>query len=183
MGRIDWFGKSPANDGVDGAPSGISVLRWSLSKPHLMGSRPWASLAGICRLSRGLVPIWPRECFRFTQSARRAIVVARKLTRSQLIPFFAELPSCVVAMEACSSAQHWGQALIALGLEVRLLPPAHMKPYVRRNKNDPVDAATICEARSRPERTESNWDPHGSCRGQRAATRESKWMVLVFHCS
>ena len=50
-------------------------------------------------------------------------MVARKLTHSQLIPFFAALPPCVVAMEACSSAHHWGRALIALGHEVRLLPP------------------------------------------------------------
>ena len=66
--------------------------------------------------------------------AKGGIVVARKLTRSQLIPFFAELPPCVVAMEACSSAHHWGRALIELGHEVRLIPPAPVKPYVRRNK-------------------------------------------------
>src|SRR5271165_6409441 len=82
--------------------------------------------------------------------AKGEIVVARKLTRNQLIPFFAALPPCVVAMEACSSAHHWGRALIELGHEVRLLPPAHVKPYVRRNKNDPVDAAAICEASGRP---------------------------------
>ena len=82
--------------------------------------------------------------------AKGEIVVVRKLTRSQLIPFFAELPPCVVAMEACASAHHWGRALIALGHEVRLLPPAHVKPYVRRNKNDPADAAAICEAMGRP---------------------------------
>jgi transposase len=76
--------------------------------------------------------------------------VARRLTRSQLIPFFVELPPCVVAMEACSSAHHWGRALIALGHEVRLLPPAHVRPYVRRNKNDAVDAAAIYEAMGRP---------------------------------
>ena len=58
--------------------------------------------------------------------AKGEIVVVRKLTRSQLIPFFAELPPCVVAMEACCSAHHWGRALIALGHEVRLLPPAHV---------------------------------------------------------
>ena len=82
--------------------------------------------------------------------ARGEIVVARKLTRSQLIPFFAELPPCVVGMEACSSAHHWGRALIELGHEVRLIPPAHVKPYVRRNKSDQVDAAAIYEAMSRP---------------------------------
>ena len=64
--------------------------------------------------------------------------------------FFDELPLCVVAMEACASAHHWGRALIELGFEVRLIPPAHVKPYVRRNKNDAVDAAAICEAAGRP---------------------------------
>ena len=82
--------------------------------------------------------------------AKGEIVVARKLTRSQLIPFFAELPPCVVGMEACSSAHHWGRALIELGHEVRLIPPAHVKPYVRRNKSDQVDAVAIYEAMSRP---------------------------------
>src|SRR5208337_2190259 len=138
------------NDGVDGAPNGINVPRWSLSSTHLKGSRPWASLSGIWLLSRELVSIWRRGCFRFMRSMRRAIIVARKLTRSQLIPFFATLPPCVVAMEACSSAHHWGRALIELGHEVRLLPPAHVKPYVRRNKSDQVDAAAICEAAGRP---------------------------------
>ena len=82
--------------------------------------------------------------------ATGAIVVARKLMRGRLVPFFAELAPCVVAMEACASAHHWGRALIELGHEVRLLPPAHVKPYVRRNKNDAVDAAAICEAAGRP---------------------------------
>ena len=112
---------------MDGAPNGISVPRWSLSKPHLMGSRPWASLSGICRLSRGSVSIRRRGCFRFTPSTRRGeIVVAHKLTRSQLGLFFAEMPPCEVAMEACSSAHHWGETLIAFGHEVRSLPPAHV---------------------------------------------------------
>ena len=76
--------------------------------------------------------------------------MARKLTRGRLVAFFAGLPSCVVAMEACSSAHHWGRALLGLGHEVRLIPAAHVKPYVRRNKNDAADAAAICEAAMRP---------------------------------
>src|ERR1700691_2590805 len=82
--------------------------------------------------------------------AKGEIVVARKLTRNQLVPFFAALPPCVVAMEACASAHHWGRALIELGHEVRLIPPAHVKPYVRHNKSDQIDAAAIYEAMSRP---------------------------------
>jgi hypothetical protein len=53
-------------------------------------------------------------------------------------------------MEACSSAHHWGRQLLALGFEVKLIAPAHVKPYVRRNKNDAADAAAICEAAGRP---------------------------------
>jgi len=82
--------------------------------------------------------------------AKDEVVVARKLARGRLVAFFAELPPCVVAMEACSSSDHWGRQLLALGFEVRLIPPAHVKPYVRRNKNDAADAAAICEAAGRP---------------------------------
>jgi transposase len=82
--------------------------------------------------------------------AQGEVVVARKLRRGALAQFFAKLAPCVVAMEACSSAHHWGRQLLALGHEVRLIPPAHVRPYVRRNKNDAADAAAICEAAGRP---------------------------------
>ena len=82
--------------------------------------------------------------------AKGEIIAVRKMTRGRLIVFFSELPACVVAMEGCSSAHHWGRQLLALGFEVRLIPPAHVKPYVRRNKNDAADAAAICEAAGRP---------------------------------
>ncbi len=64
--------------------------------------------------------------------AKGAIVVAKALRRSALLPFFAKLPPCVVAMEACATSHHWGRELIALGHEVKLIPAAHVKPYVRR---------------------------------------------------
>ena len=67
-----------------------------------------------------------------------------------VLAFFVKLPPCVVAMEACSTAHHWGRALIALGHQVKLIPAAHVKPYVRRGKNDAVDAAAISEASMRP---------------------------------
>ena len=83
--------------------------------------------------------------------AKGEIVVARKLARGRLVAFFFEPPPCVVAMEACSSAHHRGRQLLALGFEVRLISPAHVKPYFRRNKNDAVDAAAIREAMGRPD--------------------------------
>src|SRR5271169_5341013 len=82
--------------------------------------------------------------------AKGEVIVARKVRRGALAQFFAKLAPCVVAMEACSSAHHWARQLMALGHEVKLIPPAHVKPYVRRNKNDAADAAAICEASMRP---------------------------------
>jgi len=63
-----------------------------------------------------------------------------------VIGFFTDLPGCVVGMEACASAHHWARELIALGHEVRLMPPAYVKPYVKRGKTDAADAEAICEA-------------------------------------
>jgi transposase len=82
--------------------------------------------------------------------AQGEVVIARKLRRGTMVEFFGRLAPCVVAMEACGSAHHWGRQLAALGHEVKLIPPAHVKPYVRRNKTDAADAAAICEAAMRP---------------------------------
>lgn len=77
-------------------------------------------------------------------------VLRKKLRRSELIAFFAKLPPCVVGMEACGTAHYWGRELTALGHQVKLMPAAYVKPYVKRGKNDEVDAEAICEAVTRP---------------------------------
>jgi len=77
-------------------------------------------------------------------------VFRKKLTRGQFEAFMAAQPRCVVAMEASSTAHHWGRTLKALGFEVRLLPPIHVKPFVKRQKNDANDAEAITEAARRP---------------------------------
>src|SRR5260221_9206077 len=77
--------------------------------------------------------------------------VSRKLKRSRMLEFFSQIERCRVGMEACGSAHHWARELVAMGHEVVLIPPAYIKPYVKRGKNDAVDAAAICEAMSRPD--------------------------------
>lgn len=77
-------------------------------------------------------------------------VVRRQLRRAEVLKFFAKLPPCLVGMEACASAHYWGRELGALGHQVRLMPPAYVKPYVKRGKTDAADAEAICEAVTRP---------------------------------
>lgn len=77
-------------------------------------------------------------------------VLRRKVGRSQLLQLFAGLEPCLIGMEACATAHHWARELGALGHEVRLMPPAYVKAYVKRNKNDAADAEAICEAVTRP---------------------------------
>jgi transposase len=76
--------------------------------------------------------------------------ISRKMKRSKLREFFAQMEPCRVGMEACGSAHYWARELVAMGHEVVLMPPAYIKPYVKRGKNDALDAAAICEAMSRP---------------------------------
>jgi transposase len=77
-------------------------------------------------------------------------VLRRKLRREEVRAFFAGLTPCLVGMEACATAHHWARELRALGHDVRLIPPAYVRPYVVRRKNDAADAAAICEAVARP---------------------------------
>jgi transposase len=67
-----------------------------------------------------------------------------------VLPFFKKLPGCLVGIEACATAHHWGRQLIGLGHEVKLMPPHYVRPYVKRGKNDAADAEAICEAVTRP---------------------------------
>src|SRR5215469_18733269 len=81
---------------------------------------------------------------------RGRVVLSRRVTRSQLLEVVASLPPCVIGMEACASAHHWGRAFEKLGHTVKLMTPKYVKPYVKTNKNDCRDAEAICEAVSRP---------------------------------
>ena len=78
------------------------------------------------------------------------VIIRRQLKRRYVLAFFQKLPPCLVGIEACASSHHWSRELKALGHTVRLMPPAYVKPYVKRQKNDAADAEAICEAVMRP---------------------------------
>lgn len=78
------------------------------------------------------------------------VVFRKKLSREKVLTFLADQPRCIVAMEACGSAHHWGRAIRDLGHEARLIPPVYVKPFVKRQKSDAADAEAIAEAASRP---------------------------------
>jgi transposase len=78
------------------------------------------------------------------------VVLRRQLKRRYVLVYFQKLPPCLVGIEACASSHHWSRELQALGHTVRLMPPAYVKPYVKRHKNDATDAEAICEAVTRP---------------------------------
>lgn len=79
-----------------------------------------------------------------------AVVFRKKLRRTQVLSFFATLRPCIVAMEACAGGHYWGREISKLGHTVKLIAPAYVKPFVKRQKNDAADAEAICEAAQRP---------------------------------
>ena len=81
---------------------------------------------------------------------RGRALFSKRISRGKLLDFFASQPRCVVALEACGGAHHWARELAHLGHAVRLIPPSYVKPFVKRGKNDAIDAEAICEAAQRP---------------------------------
>ena len=81
---------------------------------------------------------------------RGEVVLRRELRRQQLDAFFRKLPTTEIVLEACGSSHHWGRTLAALGHQVRLIAPQYVKPFVKRGKNDRIDAEAIGEAALRP---------------------------------
>src|SRR5512141_2489057 len=79
-----------------------------------------------------------------------AVVIRKRVGRAKVLEYFRDLPRCLVGIEACPSAHHWGRELQALGHTVKLIPPSYVKAYLKRSKNDANDAAAICEAVTRP---------------------------------
>lgn len=79
-----------------------------------------------------------------------AVILQKKLRRGAVLDFLGKLEPCLIGLEACATSHYWAREIGALGHEVRLIPPAYVKPYVKRQKNDAADAEAICEAVTRP---------------------------------
>ena len=78
------------------------------------------------------------------------VVLRKRLSRSKLAEFIAQLNPCMVAMEACGGSHYWARKFQAMGHDARLISPQFVKPYMKSNKNDMADAEAICEAAQRP---------------------------------
>src|SRR4030065_303933 len=84
--------------------------------------------------------------------AEGKVLIRRQLKRRYVLAFFQKLPPCLVGIEACATSHHWSRELKGLGHNVRLMPPAYVKPYVKRQKNDAADPEAISEAGTRANR-------------------------------
>jgi transposase len=98
-----------------------------------------------------IYPNWRRHCQELLSlESEDCSATKRRLSRSGIVKFLAEVEPCAIGMEACGSAHYWARRFRAMGNEVKLTPPIYVKPYAKRGKNDAADAAAICEAMSRP---------------------------------
>jgi transposase len=114
---------------------------------HYFTSRMGASDMKISTIGIDLA----KEVFQIHAADQSGKVVQRKkLRRSEMLTYFANLETCLIGMEACSSAHYWARKLVAMGHTVKLMAPQFVKPYVKANKNDAADAEAICEAVTRP---------------------------------
>jgi len=125
--------------------NGIDVPKWKRCLNH--SNRMEASTMNVTTVGIDLA----KSVFQIHGVNKHGKAVLRKqLRRQQMAEFFANMPPCLIGMEACGSAHHWARKLQAMGHTVRLMAPQFVKPYVKTNKNDAADAEAICEAVARP---------------------------------
>src|SRR3954467_5179058 len=123
-------------------PYGVSVPKWWCESPLQEASMNQVSTVGL-DLAKHIFQLHGAD-------SAGAVVFRKKLRRGQVLAFPATLPPCTVALEACASAHSWGREIAKLGHTVKLIAPAYVKPFVKRQKNDMADAEAICEAAQRP---------------------------------
>ena len=137
--------RESALDAVDGSSTGTRVPKmWALLKaPTISEELTMQTVSTIgLDIAKSVFQVHGVD-------ANGLVVVRRQLKRRYVLAFFEKLGPCLVGIEACASSHYWSRQLQALGHNVRLMPPAYVKPYVKRQKNDMADAEAICEAVTR----------------------------------
>jgi len=126
------------------APDGISCARLRVVATTAKGSRPMTIIRIGLDTSKHVFQLHGVD-------EQEEPVLRRQLRRGEIERFFKKLPATRIGLEACGASHHWARMLRGLGHEAVLIPPQYITPYVKRGKNDAIDAAAICEAMSRPE--------------------------------
>src|SRR5471032_325648 len=140
-----WTAPAPASGSIESCAKMVVVEQPSEGAPSMGNSI--TDLSSVTTVGLDLAKhVFQVHCV----DASGRVIVAKAIKRNKLLEFFASLPPCLVGLEACGSAHHWARELIKLGHDARMMPPAYVKPYVRRQKNDATDATAICEAVTRP---------------------------------
>ena len=145
MHLIVWSCRLSAVDAVDGSPhrhvSAIEVI--AAGAVAVLGERSMEAITTVgLDIAKSVFQVHGVD-------AAGVVVVRRQLKRRHVLAFFQKLAPCLVGIEACATSHHWSREIAALGHTVRLMPPAYVKPYVKRQKNDAADAEAICEAVTR----------------------------------
>lgn len=117
---------------------GIDVPRWVRESPQRRDVKSQIITVGL-DLAKNVFQVHGED-------ASGCALLRKKLRQDQVLTFFSHIPACVVAMESCGEAHFWGREIGKLGHKVRLIPPACVKPFVKRQKNNAADAEAICEA-------------------------------------
>src|SRR6202048_1750410 len=140
-----WTAPAPASRSIESCAKMVVVEQPSEGAPSM--GKSITDLSSVTTVGLDLAKhVFQVHCV----DALGRVVVAKPIRRNKLLEFFASLPRCLVGLEASGSAHHWARELMALGHEARIMPPAYVKPYIRRQKNDAADGAAICEAGGRP---------------------------------
>src|SRR5215471_11297004 len=126
------------------------MLGWTAPERHRMCQA--VSYDNAAKGSRLSELVWTRPSMFQIHGVdeNKQVVLRRQVRRSEVAKFFAKLPPTRIGLEACGASHYWARLLRGLGQEVMLMPPQYIKPYVKRGKNDAIDAEAICEAMSRP---------------------------------
>lgn len=134
-----------ASDAVDGAHSAASMCHRVVASKRTTRGEP--SMGEVSTIGLDIA----KSIFQVHGvDADGAVVIRTRVSRNKVLQFFADLPPCLVGIEACPTAHHWSRELRSLGHTVKLMPPNYVKAYLKRAKNDANDAAAICEAVTRP---------------------------------